>query len=30
MSKFLPASGFKWIDHKEFDLNKYTNNSWKG
>ena len=23
MSKFLPASGFKWIDPKEFDLNKY-------
>ena len=27
MSKFLPASGFKWIDPKEFDLNKYTSNS---
>ena len=27
MSKFLPTSGFKWIDAKEFDLNKYTNNS---
>ena len=24
MSKFLPTSGFKWIDPKEFDLNKYT------
>ena len=22
MSKFLPTSGFKWIDPKEFDLNK--------
>ena len=28
MSKFLP--GFKWIDPKNFDLNKYSNNSWKG
>ena len=27
MSKFLPTSGFKWIDPKGFDLNKYTNNS---
>ena len=27
MSKFLPTSGFKWIDPKEFDLNKNTNNS---
>ena len=26
MSKFLPTSGFKWIDPKEFDLNKYTSN----
>ena len=28
MSKFLPTSGFKWIDPKEFDLNiqmNYTN-----
>ena len=25
----LPASGFKLIDPKEFDLNKYTNNSSK-
>ena len=24
VSKFLPASGFKWIDTKELDLNKYT------
>ena len=30
MSKFLPGSGFKWIDPKEFDLNKYTSNSSKG
>ena len=27
MSKFLPTSGFKGIDPKEFDLNKYTSNS---
>ena len=26
MSKFLLTSGFKWIDHKEFDLIKYTSN----
>ena len=25
-SKFPPKGGFKWIDPKEFDLNKYTNN----
>ena len=30
MSKFLPKGGFKWVDHKEFELNKYTNNSSKG
>ena len=30
MSKFLPASGFKWIDPKVCDLNKYTSNSSKG
>ena len=30
MPKFLLTSGFKWIDPKEFDLNKYTNNSSKG
>ena len=29
MCKFLPTSGFKWIDPKEFDLNKYVKNSWK-
>ena len=30
MFKFLPTSGFKWLGPKEFDLNKYTNNSLKG
>ena len=30
MSKFLPTSGFKWIDPKEFDFNKYTSNSSNG
>ena len=30
MSKFLPRSGFKWIDPKEFELNNYTSNSSKG
>ena len=30
MSKFLPTSGFKWINPKEFDLNKYTSNSSEG
>ena len=30
ISKFLPISGFKWIDPKELDLNKYTSNSSKG
>ena len=30
MSKFLPTGRFKWIDPKEFDLNKYTSNSSKG
>ena len=30
MSKFLPTSGFKWIDPKECDLDKYTSNSSKG
>ena len=29
MSKFLPTSGFKQIDAKEFHLNKYTRNSSK-
>ena len=26
----FPISGFKWIDPKEFDLNKYNSNSSKG
>ena len=30
VSTFLPPSGFKWIDPKELDLNKYTSNSSKG
>ena len=30
ISKFLHTSGFKWIDPKEFDFNKYTSNSSKG
>ena len=30
MSKFLPTNEFKWIDLKEFELNKYTSNSSKG
>ena len=30
LPKFLPTSGFKWIDPKEFDLNKYTSNSSQG
>ena len=30
VSKFFPTSRFKWIDPKEFDLNKYTSNSSKG
>ena len=30
VSKFLPTSGFKWIDSKQFDLNKCTSNSSKG
>ena len=29
MSKFLSTSGFKWIDPKDFDLNKYNKNSSK-
>ena len=29
MSKFLPKTGFKWVDPKQFDLNKYTSNSSK-
>ena len=30
ISKFLPPSGSKWIEPKDFDLNKYTSNSSKG
>ena len=30
MSKFLLTSGFKWIDPREFDLNKFISNSRKG
>ena len=30
MSKYLPKCGFKWMDSKEFDLNKFTSNSFKG
>ena len=30
MSKFLTTSRFKWIDPKEFDLNKYSSNRAKG
>ena len=30
MFKFLPTSVFKWIDPKEFNLNKYASNSSKG
>ena len=30
MSKFLPRSGFKWIDPEEFDLNKYSSSSSTG
>ena len=29
MSKFLPAGGFKWINLRDFDINKYTCNSSK-
>ena len=30
MSEFLPISGFKSIDPKEFGMKKYTTNNWKG
>ena len=30
MPKFLPTSGFTWIDPKEFNLNKWTSNSSEG
>ena len=28
-AKFLPTNGFKWIDPKEFDQNKYYKSSYK-
>ena len=30
MFKFLRTGGFKWIDPKEFDSNKYSSNNVKG
>ena len=30
MSKCLSASGFKWIDPKNFNSNKYSSNSSRG
>ena len=30
MSKFFLTSGFKWVDPKEFYLNKFISNSSKG
>ena len=30
MYTFLSITGFKWIDPKEFDLNKYSSNSSNG
>ena len=30
MYKFVSTSGFKWIDPKESDLNKYTSHRSKG
>ena len=30
VSKFLPTTGFKWIDPKKFDSSKYSSNSLKG
>ena len=30
MTKFLPTSGFKWLNPKEFDLNQYISNGSKG
>ena len=29
MSKFRSLKGFKWIDPKDYNLNKYTGNSSK-
>ena len=30
MPNFLLKRGIKWVHHKEFDLNKHTNNRSKG
>ena len=30
MCKFLTSSGLRWVDPKEFGLNKHTSNSSKG
>ena len=30
LHNFLPTGGFRWIDPKEFDSNKYSSNSRKG
>ena len=30
MCRFFPSNVFRWIDPKEFDLNKYTSDSSKG
>ena len=30
MSTFLSTSGFKWIDPKDFDLNRHSRNNSKG
>ena len=30
MSNCVPTSGFKWIDPKDFDSNKYSSNNSKG
>ena len=29
MSKYLSSSGFKWIDLKEFSLNRYSSSNLK-
>ena len=30
VSKFLPTTGFKWIDPKNFDSSKYSSSNLKG
>ena len=30
MSNCFPTNGFKWIDPKDFDSNKYSSNNSKG